>query len=988
MRVRNWSIDFKRLNMVYLTSLIVFAVLFAPASTLSATTNTEKKPLTLQDMMKFKSIQNPEISEKGDWVVYNTKPDRGNGEAIAYSVNTGKTFTIARGDKSVITKDSRWVAAVVRPDAQELEKAPKKEKPKPGMALLDTFTGGIISVEKVKGFTFSDDSQWLVYRLYPEEEKEKEKQKSEEKKEEKKGKEDKEKDKKTPETSPLILRHLSSGKEIRIEKVGDSALDPASRYLVYSIHDPDSDGNNNGLYIRALQKNTDQEKKLHGDPKAKYSNLTWSKKKSRLAFLFHKNLQKDETKKEETQKDKKNKTYASTLMVWDGLKDKLRTAVANESIPRGWMLPRDNKFTWTKDEDRLFFGFKPLDEYQWTHPQPQQKKDTGKDKEIDLYNIDALLEKRGVDVWHWDDPLINPNQKKQWDRYKKRVYLSIYHFPDNWFVHLTDMQVPELQVSENPDYALGLSDVPYRKEITWDGIYKDVYLVNLKNGTRRQILTRHETGFRPHNLSLSPLGQFVVYYKDKHWYLYNIRLLTTRNLTGSLGIPFYDEDHDYPSDVPGYGTAGWTEKDQSVLIYDKYDIWEFNTQTGEALCVTDNQGRKNKIAFRIPKPDRFRMEEPGPDPDDREEEFYKKNQKVLVSAYSHEEKYTAFYSAVIGKKGVIKLIDGPHRFNLLKKAKKAKLILYTRESFEEFPDLWVSNPDLQTPRKISDANPQIKNFLWGKAELVKWESLDGIPLDGVVIKPENFDQNKRYPVLVYFYRFFSDRLYSFNEVTINHRPCFPYYTGHGYVLFLPDIRFEIGRPGLSAAKCLVPGVQKLIATGIADPKAIALHGHSWSGYQTAFIITQTNIFAAAIAGAPVANMTSAYSGIRWGRGLARQFQYEKNQSRIGASLFEAPELYIQNSPVFFADRINTPLLIQFGDQDDAVPWYQGIELYLAMRRLNKNCIFLQYNDEPHHLKKYPNKLDYSIKMKEFLDHYLKGEPAPDWLTKGIPYRKK
>jgi hypothetical protein len=988
MRVRNWSIVFKRLNAACLTFLIVFAVLFVSTSTLSATTNTEKKPLTLQDMMKFKSIQNPEISEKGDWVVYNTKPDRGNGEAIAYSVNTGKTFTIARGDKSVITKDSRWVAAVVRPDAQELEKAPKKEKPKPGMALLDTFTGGIISVEKVKGFTFSDDSQWLVYRLSPEEEKEKEKQKSEEKKEEKKGKEDKEKDKKTPETSPLILRHLSSGKEIRIEKVGDSALDPASRYLVYSIHDPDSDGNNNGLYIRALQKNTDQEKKLHGDPKAKYSNLTWSKKKSRLAFLFHKNLQKDETKKEETQKDKKNKTYASTLMVWDGLKDKLRTAVANESIPRGWMLPRDNKFTWTKDEDRLFFGFKPLDEYQWTHPQPQQKKDTGKDKEIDLYNIDALLEKRGVDVWHWDDPLINPNQKKQWDRYKKRVYLSIYHFPDNWFVHLTDMQVPELQVSENPDYALGLSDVPYRKEITWDGIYKDVYLVNLKNGTRRQILTRHETGFRPHNLSLSPLGQFVVYYKDKHWYLYNIRLLTTRNLTGSLGIPFYDEDHDYPSDVPGYGTAGWTEKDQSVLIYDKYDIWEFNTQTGEALCVTDNQGRKNKIAFRIPKPDRFRMEEPGPDPDDREEEFYKKNQKVLVSAYSHEEKYTAFYSAVIGKKGVIKLIDGPHRFNLLKKAKKAKLILYTRESFEEFPDLWVSNPDLQTPRKISDANPQIKNFLWGKAELVKWESLDGIPLDGVVIKPENFDQNKRYPVLVYFYRFFSDRLYSFNEVTINHRPCFPYYTGHGYVLFLPDIRFEIGRPGLSAAKCLVPGVQKLIATGIADPKAIALHGHSWSGYQTAFIITQTNIFAAAIAGAPVANMTSAYSGIRWGRGLARQFQYEKNQSRIGASLFEAPELYIQNSPVFFADRINTPLLIQFGDQDDAVPWYQGIELYLAMRRLNKNCIFLQYNDEPHHLKKYPNKLDYTIKMKEFLDHYLKGEPAPDWLTKGIPYRKK
>jgi dipeptidyl aminopeptidase/acylaminoacyl peptidase len=225
-------------------------------------------------------------------------------------------------------------------------------------------------------------------------------------------------------------------------------------------------------------------------------------------------------------------------------------------------------------------------------------------------------------------------------------------------------------------------------------------------------------------------------------------------------------------------------------------------------------------------------------------------------------------------------------------------------------------------------------------------------------------------------------------MVVNHRPNFPFYVSNGYVMFLPDVRFRVGQPGYSATKCVVTGVQKLIDLGIADPKAVALHGHSWSGYQTAFIITQTDIFAAAIAGAPVSNMTSAYGGIRWNSGLARQFQYEKSQSRIGKSLWEAPLLYIENSPVFFADRINTPLLIQHGDRDGAVPWYQAIELYLAMRRLNKNCIFLQYNDEPHHLKKYANKLDYSIKMKEFLDYYLKGEPAPAWIKSGVPYKKK
>lgn len=300
----------------------------------------------------------------------------------------------------------------------------------------------------------------------------------------------------------------------------------------------------------------------------------------------------------------------------------------------------------------------------------------------------------------------------------------------------------------------------------------------------------------------------------------------------------------------------------------------------------------------------------------------------------------------------------------------------------------VAGSFLESPKKLSDANPQIAEYAWGSAELVEWNSLDGIPLQGVLIKPGSYEPGKRYPVLVYFYRFFSQRLTEFNEPVINHRPSFPFYASNGYAVFLPDSRFEAGRPGFAATKCLVPGVQKLVDMGVADPDAIGLHGHSWSGYQTAFVVTQTDIFAAAVAGAPVSNMTSAYSGIRWGSGLARQFQYEKGQSRIGGSLWEYPERYIESSPIFFADKINTLLLIMFGDVDGAVPWYQGIELYLAMRRLGKESIFLQYRDEPYHPEKYANKLDYAIRMKEYLDHYLKGEPAPEWMAKGVPYRGK
>jgi dipeptidyl aminopeptidase/acylaminoacyl peptidase len=952
------------------------ALIPAPAA------DTAKKPLSLPDMMKFKHIHDPAISEMGDWVVYSIKPDRGNSEAVFFNIDHDKSHTIPRGEKPVITKNSLWAAAAVQPDAAELEKkssAKKKDDsgPKPGMALLDTSTGKIVAIERVKGFTFSGDSKWLVYALFPVEKTKDEKDKE--------NKEDKKKDKKKKkkEAVTLVLRHLDSGGEIRIDQVAAYALDPASRFIAYTVYDykdpgdkdPVKEAQNNsksGLFIRDLTTASAPGRRLHGDAdpdaRTKYSNLAWSKKKSRLAFILH-----EETAAGEKETKSGKKAYSSSLVTWDGLKDKSRVAVPGKKVPAGWLIPKENQLKWSKDQRRLFFGLKPEDEYRWTLGSDSKTPPKDEDAPVDLYDTDQLLEKRGVDVWHWQDPLINPNQKKNWERLKKRTYTAVYHWKEDRFVQLTDKKMRELEIPENPDFALAAAPV-YQREMTWDDWYVDRYVVNLQNGARRKILTHHNQ--RAH---LSFNGGFVLFYKDKHWHLYDIRRQRTRNLTASIETPFYNEDHDYPEAVPGYRMAGWTENDREVLIYDKYDIWAFSTASGKPLCLTGGEGRKNKISFRIQELD-------------PEREFFKNGERLLLTGHSHKKKYTIFYTASVGQTGVQRLIPGEDaerkHFAFQAKAKNADRILYTRENFEEYPDLWISNQQMETPRKISNVNPQMEDFIWGKAELVEWNSMDGIPLQGVVIKPGNYDSAKRYPVLVYYYRFMSQRLHRFNQVVVNHRPCFPYYAGHGYVVFLPDIRFETGRPGFSAVKCLVPGVQKLIDMGIADAKAIGLHGHSWSGYQTAFVVTQTDIFAAAVAGAPVSNMTSAYSGIRWGSGMARQFQYEKSQSRIGPPLIEAPHLYIQNSPVFYADRINTPLLIQFGDKDEAVPWYQGIELYLAMRRLDKNCIFLQYNDEPHHLKKYPNKLDYTIKMKEFLDHYLQGKPAPPWMTRGVPYKEK
>jgi len=901
----------------------------------------QKKALTYQDIMRFKEVRNPVISENGLWVAYATQPDRGDGKVIVRGVKNGKEYLVERGSRPVISKNENWVAMIIKPLAAELAAA-EKDKPKQGMALLDTRSGRVKELEKVKDFAFSDDSRWLAYHLF--------KEKDEVKKQEEEPKEKKEDKKKLEIGSTLVLYNLNSGEEVRIPFALSYAFDATSHFLVYAIGD--DPGEENGLFYLKLSKQGWLGKALLQKPKAKCSQLVWTKAGSSLAFLAS-----EMTGGKDTDLD-------ASVWVWEAEGHKLTQVVTPEDAPKGWFLPAKNQLKWSRDGRRLFFGFKP-EEFRQVEEEKKEK-----EKDIDLFDLEGILKKSEVDVWHWNDPLINTNQKNIWPRVKDQTYTVVFHVDSGRLVQLADRDVPEVRITENPEYVLAVSSIPYQKEITWYGRLSDIYIVNLSNGSRKKVASRLEDRF-----SLSPGGHYVVYYQDKNWHLFDRRSGRVRSLTKDIGISFYDEDHDYPSKVPGYGIAGWVKEDQAVLLYDKYDVWKFPLDSGKPVNITGGKGRKELYTFRA-----LRL-----DPD---KEFYDLREKMFFSAFHNREKNWGFYSCDLNGAGVKKLLEERKKFKFLAKAKKADKVLFSREDYAEFPDLWVSGMEFKKPEKISDVNPQISEFAWGSAELVEWNSMDGIPLQGVLIKPGNYEPGKKYPVIVYYYRFFSQRLHEFNQTVINHRPCFPFYASNDYVVFLPDIRFDVGLPGPAATKCLVPGVQKIIDMGIADPDAIGLHGHSWSGYQTAFVITQTNLFTCAVAGAPVSNMTSAYSGIRWGSGLARQFQYEKAQSRIGGSLWEKLELYIENSPVFFADRIETPLLILFGDKDGAVPWYQGIELYLAMRRLEKDCVFLQYRDEPHHPQKYPNKLDWFKKMKEYFDYYLKGKPGPDWIIKGIPYRGK
>jgi dipeptidyl aminopeptidase/acylaminoacyl peptidase len=903
------------------------------------------RTLTFQDLMKFRAIGGPVISEDGTVVAYGLQPDRGDGEGVVHALAAGRTIRVPFGGSPVISKNGRFVAMVVRVAFADSEKT-GKDRAKPGMALVNVTTAEVTKIADVERFAFSDDSRWLAYLLPP----------PEPLKPAASGD--------TPAPAggtaagrdqarvggTLRLRDLTTGTEQESPFVATFAFAPSSAYLSYVVSA--AEGKGNGVFLKPLTGVTATAHAAAAADKGRYESLAWTRDGAMLAFLS--GLEKP--------------AGSAGLWTWDAANRQAKQAASTEQAPKGWSLPLKNDVAWSKDGKHLFFGFKPPDP---AVAAPSAKADASdKNAPPDPYDFERILAKVEGDVWHWNDPRIIPQQKIQWEREKDRTYRAVLHADTGKVVALAGLDIPEVGIPENARVALATSDVPYRKQTTWDESARDVFVVDLETGARTPVVRKLRD--QP---SLSPDGRFVAFFDGKDWLIFDTTTGATRAVTRTLGVTLFDEEHDTPDTPSAYGMGGWVDQGASLLVYDRYDIWVVPTGGGEPVSLTAKAGRARGVTFRVVTLD----------PESR---GLSSRVPALLTAYHNAEKNWGFYSASFPAPGVTARVDERKLFKFVAKAKRADLLIYTREDFGEFPDVWVSDLSFTKPRKISDANPQIAEFAWGTAELVEYRSLDGVALQGVLIKPANYQAGRRYPVITYFYERQSQRLYEFNEPVVNHRPSFPIYAAAGYAIFLPDIAFTVGHPGQSMLRCLVPGVRKLVDMGVADPKRLGLHGHSWGGYGTAYLVTQTDMFAAAVTGAPVANMTSAYGGIRWESGVARLFQYEKTQSRIGGTLWEKRDLFIENSALFFADRITTPLLIEHGDEDGAVPWYQGIELYLALRRLGKDCIFLQYRGEPHHLRKYPNKLDYSIKMKEYFDHYLKGEPAADWITNGAPYRGK
>ena len=624
-------------------------------------------------------------------------------------------------------------------------------------------------------------------------------------------------------------------------------------------------------------------------------------------------------------------------------------------MPADWGITENGAPRYSRDGKRIFVGI--------------QRYIAPDDTTLYTFETPAL------DIWRHDAPVLPPAEKVRLKDIQKQTCTTVVI--NGKLIPLTTSFYDDIRLVDrgNAAYALSIDRTPHMVETQWSyQIPLTVSLVELTTGQRKEIITGQVA-----HVTASPSCKYVAWYdlQTSQWMGYETRTGLTRSLMGNLRVNFFNEEDDHPMLKDAYGAVDWTEGERDLLVYDRFDLWRIPLSGGKAVNLTRDEGRNNNCVYRYIET----RDEDAPC-------YIEGSKRLLLSVFDKTSKKNGI--ATTSLNGDLKKLPlEEYTFSKIAKARNTEVYAYLKGNFQHSNDVWVASKDFSKQQKISSINPQQKDYNWGSVELIHWTAFDGKPMEGLLYKPEDFDESKQYPVMVYFYEKFSENRYRYVEPqpswsTVN----LSFYTSRGYLVFVPDIVYTPGTPGESAYNCIVSGAKFLTGFPWVDKQNMAIQGQSWGGYQVAYLITRTHMFKAAEAGAPVSNMTSAFGGIRWESGSSRQGQYEQGQSRIGRNLWEAPELYISNSALFKLPEVKTPLLIMHNDADGAVPWYQGIEMFMGLRRLGKPVWMLEYNNEAHNLKERRNRKDLTIRLQQFFDYYLKGAPEPEWMKSGIPILRK
>jgi dipeptidyl aminopeptidase/acylaminoacyl peptidase len=894
----------------------------------------DKKALTFDDILKWNRITEKSLSNDGNRLAFKLEPWKGDPVLKVKDKDGSVLLTQKGGTNLTITEDSRYVIARVKPLKDTIRKLKLKDTKKENMPMdklliFDAASGNKEMIDRLKSYKVPEKwSGWLAYQTRAESK-------------DGSGEEEKSKKESAKNGYTLHIRDLS-GDAVQFPYVTDYTFAEEEEALAFV-----STGNNKdfeaGVYLYDLS-SAENKPVMLGD--AKYKQLSISEDASLLAFVSDRNTKED-------------KIFSLYLWQGEGMAQPV-VLTGDAAMPEEWTVSQHGKIRFSDSKERVFFGTAPI---------PPERDTTKLEEDIPV-----------LDVWHWNEPILHSVQVNNRKENLKESYMAVYHLDQDKMVQLGKKDYTGVKwIDEGDgDNVLAYTFLPYGVRRMWEGYpyHRDFYLVDVQTGEAEMF--RKDCRAEP---DVSPNGEYVYWYQalDTTWRTYHIESGREYTITRPETVQSAYVLNDRPMPSYPYGTAGWLKDDEALLVYDRYDIWKVDPQNEEDPVNLTQNGRETDTRYRLIEYKREDEDEKGLDP----------KQTYHLHGHNLVTRADGYYATDFKKpEKPEQIISGKYRLNRPVRAKNDETYLFTKETFQRFPNLLITE-DFEDPKQISDANPQQDNFKWGTAELYSWTSADGQELDGLLVKPEDFDPNKKYPLIVNFYEKSSQGLYR-HRIPENHRSTvdYHYYTSNDYIIFNPDVYYETGYPGEDAFDCVITGVTQLISEGFIDKEHIAAQGHSWGGYQVAYLATRTDLFAAIESGAPVSNMFSAYGGIREGSGRNRSFQYEHTQSRIGASIWEAPLRYLENSPLFWADKIETPLLIMHNEDDGAVPFSQGVEFFIALRRLRKPAWMLNYNEAAHWPTKIRDKHDFQIRMSQFFDHYLKEKPMPEWMKEGIPAVKK
>jgi dienelactone hydrolase len=923
--------------------------------------NSGKTPPKSADYGQWESIAQGAprggLSPDGNWLAYTINRSNGNNELRIQKLSNAETKTVAFGAQASFSADSKWIAYSIGYSEEETAKATPNAPLQNKLGLMNLTNGEMTTIEGIQSFAFSPDGGYLVIRRYaprpatpapaaqggrggqatPAAEPEQ------------------------PAAATILVRQLSSGRDTTFGNVGEFAWRDTEKTHLLAMTISAEGKTGNGIHL--FDPETTALRVLDSTPSV-YTNLSWRRDSSDLAVL-------------RARTDDKHEGPAEVILAWTGLggpseRQRIYDSSSDASFPEGLRVVSYRRPSWSDDGRVLFFGIANWD---LKPPTPARgASDTAADKAT---STGTNEEAAGVDIWHWTDIVVQPRQKLNANTDKRRNMLASLQVDSGTFRRLgTDSLTEQLSLIRHTNYAFVSEWSKYAMDRTIGRPSADLFIQDVMTGVRSKL----KDGINDAYAQVSPRGKYVLYLDNDNFWTINLSTRAIANITKTASTSFVDKDSDSTSpEKPPFGVAGWTKDDQAVLLYDKFDLW----------LVAPDGSRAVKLTTGTPEQTRYRLVRPDPQPDDPSIDMTK---PLYLSAFGILSKKSGFARLAASGFGssaqpaLEKLVWFDKAVTNLAKAKDADVYDYIVQGYDDSPDIFVGGGDLSNAKQATNTNVFQEKFAWGKSEVVDFTAEKGLKLQAGLYYPASYEPGKQYPMIVYLYERLSDNVHRYASLSERDYYNTSVFTTQGYFVLQPDIIFTPRQPGVSVVRCVTAAIKKVSSMGMVDTKRIGVVGHSWGGFDSAYLATHTSgLFAAAAAGAPITNLVSNYGNHHWSSGIAETDHIETGQQRMEVPLWQDLQEYIANSAVFNVQNMTVPLLIEVGDNDGTVFWHQGVELFNIARRAQRNVVLLQYNGEDHGLRQKKNQVDYQRRLLAWFAHYLKGEPAEKWITNGESY---